>query len=308
MEFFTPFRARNSQVSAMRNLPPLSSLRAFEAAARLGSVTKAANELGRTHGAVSRQVRALQDQAGTALFEKAGTGLRLTPAGEAFRAVVAGVLDDLERGYLRLRDAGRGANVHLACGATFAMRWLVPRLSGFYRERPTVQVRLSMTSARETRDDGADLVLTWDRLAHPIRDETRAIRLGDVAFGAVCAPDYLVRVENRRIAAETRIVHEYTPHSWPAWEAATGMRVAAERDIAFPHNGLCIEAALSGLGVALVEQVLVRDDLAAGRLVAPCGLHRFADGFAAVPAADRPLSPAASAFVDWLRRMLAAEA
>ncbi|KMO44830.1 LysR family transcriptional regulator [Methylobacterium tarhaniae] len=291
----------------MRQLPPLSSLRAFEATARLGSVTKAAQELGRTHGAVSRQVRALQEQAGTVLFEKAGTGLRLTPAGEAFRGVVAGVLDDLERGYQRLRDAGRGATVHLACGATFAMRWLVPRLAGFYRERPTVQVRLSMTSAREIRDDGADLVLSWDRLAHPIRDEARAALLGDVAFGVVCAPGYPVRAEGGRLVAETRIVHEYTPHSWPAWEAATGVRIAAERDIAFPHNGLCIEAALSGLGVAVVEHMLVRDDLAAGRLVAPCGLHRFANGFAAVPAADRPLSPAAAAFLDWLRRVLAEE-
>ncbi len=289
----------------MRQLPPLASLRAFEAAARLGSVTKAAEELGRTHGAVSRQVRALQDQAGTALFEKAGTGLRLTPAGAAFRGVVAGALDELERGYRRLRDAGQGTTIHLACGATFAMRWLVPRLAGFYRERPTVQVRLSMTSAREIRDDGADLVLSWDRLAHPIRDEARAIRLGDVAFGVVCAPGYPVRAEGGRLVAETRILHEYTPHSWPAWEAATGRGVAAERDTAFPHNGLCIEAALSGLGIALVEQVLVRDDLAAGRLVAPCGFHRFADGFAAVPAPDRPLSPAAAAFIDWLRRMLA---
>lgn len=292
----------------MRRLPPLSSLRAFEAAARLGSVTRAADELGRTHGAVSRQVRALQEQAGTALFEKAGTGLRLTPAGEAFRNVVTGVLDDLERGYLRLRDAGRGANVHLACGATFAMRWLVPRLAGFYRERPTVQVRLSMTSAREIRDDGADLVLTWDRLAHPIRDEARAIRLGDVAFGVVCMPGYPVRVEGRRLAAAARIRHDYTPHSWPAWEAAAGWRIEAERELAFPHTGLCIEAALSGLGVAVVERMVVRDDLAAGRLVAPCGFHRFPDGFAALPAADRPLSPAAAAFIDWLRRMLAEEA
>jgi DNA-binding transcriptional LysR family regulator len=256
---------------------------------------------------VSRQVRALQEHAGTVLFEKAGTGLRLTPAGEAFRVVVAGALDQIERGYQRLRDAGRGPNVHLACGATFAMRWLVPRLSGFYRERPTVQVRLSMTSAREIRDEGADLVLSWDRLAHPIRDEARAIRLGDVAFGAVCAPGYPVRAQDGRLDAETRIGHEYTPHSWPAWEEAAGWRVQAGRDLAFPHNGLCIEAALSGLGVALVERLLVRDELAAGRLVAPCGFRRFPGGFAALPATDRPLSPAAAAFVDWLRRTLDAE-
>ncbi|GJD51532.1 HTH-type transcriptional regulator TrpI [Methylobacterium crusticola] len=290
-----------------RNLPPLSALRAFEAAARLGSVTRAAEELGRTHGAVSRQVRALQDHAGVALFEKAGTGLRLTPGGEAFRGVVAGALDEIERGYRRLRDAGRGPNVHLACGATFAMRWLVPRLAGFYRERPTVQVRLTMTSAREVRDEGADLTLTWDRLDHPVRDEARAIHLGDVAFGAVCAPAYPAALAAGCCRVATRIGHEYTPGSWPTWEARTGWEVRADRDLTFPHTGLCIEAALSGLGLALVERRLVREELAAGRLVAPCGFHRFAGGFAAVPAAERGLAPAAAAFVDWLRRTLAQE-
>ncbi|MEH3147909.1 MAG: LysR substrate-binding domain-containing protein [Methylobacterium frigidaeris] len=291
-----------------RSLPPLSTLRAFEAAARLGSVTRAAEELGRTHGAVSRQIRALQDHAGIALFEKAGTGLRLNAEGETFLAVVAEALDDLERGYRRLRDAASGPGVHLACGATFAMRWLVPRLAGFYRERPTVQVRLAMVSARGRADDGADLYLTWDRLAHPIREPSRAISLGDVAFGPVCAPDYAAAARGGVLRVGTRVGHDYTPHSWPAWEAQAGWRVEAARDLAFPHTGLCVEAALSGLGVALVERLLVRDDLAAGRLVAPCGFHVFPGGFAAIPARDRRLSPAASAFVDWLRRTLAEEA
>ena len=134
-----------------RRLPPLSALRAFEATARLGSVTRAADELGRTHGAVSRQIRALQDHAGGALFDKAGTGLRLNHQGEALRLVVAQALDQLEQGWLRVLDEARGASVHVACSATFAMRWLVPHLPGFYRGHPDVKVRLSMTSAREIR-------------------------------------------------------------------------------------------------------------------------------------------------------------
>ena len=134
-----------------RQLPPLSALRAFEATARLGSVTRAAEELGRTHGAVSRQIRTLQDHAGLPLFDKAGTGLKLNPQGEALRQVAAEVLDGLEAGWRRVLEDARGAGLHVACSATFAMRWLVPHLAGFYRRHPDVRVRLSMTSAREIR-------------------------------------------------------------------------------------------------------------------------------------------------------------
>ncbi len=146
-----------------RRLPPLAALRAFEATARLGSVTRAAEELGRTHGAVSRQIHALQDAAGLALFEKAGTGLRLNAEGEALRHSVAAALDGLEAGWAALREAAGGPALHVACSASFAMRWLVPRLPGFYRAQPALRLRLSMTTARALRHEGADLVIAWDR-------------------------------------------------------------------------------------------------------------------------------------------------
>lgn len=288
-----------------RDLPPMSTLRAFDAVVRLGSVTRAAEQLGRTHGALSRQLRTLQEHAGLPLFEKAGTGLKLTRAGEAFHRVVAEALDALERGYRRLRDDARGPNVHVACSATFAMRWLVPHLPGFYRRHPGVQVRLSMTSVREHRDDGADLILTWDRLSGPIWGEVRALRLADVAFGLVCAPGYPVAVDGPRCRVAARIVHEQQAHAWDAWQAATGRRLTWDAELSFPHTHLCIEGALSGLGATLVERRLVRDDLAGGRLVAPCGFVGFAGGFAAVPAGDRPPSRAVLDFVAWLRDTIA---
>lgn len=290
-----------------RDLPPMSTLRAFDAVVRLGSVTRAAEQLGRTHGAISRQLHALQDHAGLPLFEKAGTGLKLNRAGLAFHAVVAEALDTLERGYRRLRDDARGPNVHVACSATFAMRWLVPHLPGFYRRHPGVQVRLSMTSVREHRDDSADLLLTWDRLSGPIFDEARALRLADVGFALVAAPGYAVAIDGRQARVATRIIHDQQAHAWDAWQAAAGWRLAWDAELSFPHTHLCIEGALSGLGATLVERRLVRDDLAAGRLVAPCGFVGFRGGFAALPAADRPPSPAALDFVAWLRATIAEE-
>lgn len=288
-----------------RHLPPLSSLRAFEATARLGSVTRAAEELGRTHGAVSRQIRTLQDHAGLALFDKAGTGLRLNRHGEALRATVAGVLDTLEQGWLRLRDEARGPSLHVACSATFAMRWLVPHLAAFYRRNPEVRVRLSMTSAREIRHQGADLVIAWDREAYPSRDQERAIQLGCVAFGPVCAPGYPAVRRGHRLRCPTLIAHEYTSRAWAAWQESSGFTATHDSELRFPHTHLCIEAALAGLGVALVERRMVADDLAGKKLLAPCGFSPFADGLAAVPASERATSRAAQAFIAWLREELA---
>lgn len=290
-----------------RSLPPLSTLKAFEATARLGSMGRAAQELGRTHGAVSRQLSALQEHAGVALFEKKGTGLQLNAHGEAFHRVVAQALGGLEQGYRRLKDEARGPGVHVACSATFAMRWLVPHLAEFYREHPGLSIRLSMTSAREIRDEGAEIVLTWDRLSFPIWDEDRAIRLADVSFGPVCAPTYRVSFAAGRLEADNRIAHEHTSRAWENWQAASQLSLTTQAELAFPHTHLCIEAAVAGLGIALIERRLVRDELASGRLIAPCGWVRFPDGFAAMPTSDRADSPPVRAFVTWIKRVLASD-
>lgn len=289
-------------------LPPLFSLRAFEAAARLGSITRAAEELGRTHGAISRQIRALQDHAGLALFDKAGTGIRLNPHGEKLREVVAGALAHLEQGWARVLDEAQGQSLHVASSATFAMRWLVPHLASFYRQHPNVRLRLSMTSAQEIRNQGADLVLAWDRLSYPAPDQARAIRIADVAFGPVCAPGYAFTVKRNHLSAATAIVHDYTQRAWTLWQENSGFTVSHDTELRFPHTHLCIEAALAGLGVALIEQRMVSDDLTAGRLIAPCGFVAFADGLAIVPASDRAGSPAAKAFIAWIKRELAGDA
>jgi DNA-binding transcriptional LysR family regulator len=301
----------------MRRLPPLAAVRAFEAVARTGSVTRAAEELFRTHGAISRHLRLLHEHSGAALFEKDGTGLRLTQAGTDFYLLVRSVFDQLEHAYDRLGEQARGPGLHVACSATFAMRWLVPQLNHFYRAHPDVRIRLSMTSAREMRNEGADLLIAWDLSGYAEPDRRRAILLGPIDFVAVCTPEYAKRPPRKR----TRIVHEYTSTAWDHWERRTahpvrrgvpparprtgGARPLTGPDtIAFPHTHLCIEAALSELGVALVERRLVERELREGRLVAPFGHVRLDGGFCALPAAGRPLPPRADAFVDWLRQAL----
>ncbi len=282
----------------MRTLPPLSTLRAFEATARTGSVTRAAEELFRTHGAVSRQLRQLQEHAGVELFERDGTGVKLNAHGKAFNDVVRAVFDQLEQGYGRVLDQARGPTLHVACSATFAMRWLVPELVDFYRVRPDIRIRLSMTSAREMRTEGADVVIAWDLSSYPAADRQRALPLAPVSFGPVCTPAYA-----KDIATGLRITHDFTSSAWDQWEALTGQHIAPADGLTFPHTHLCIQAAMSGLGVALVEQRLIRAELAAGTLVAPYGFTAFEGGLMAVPA-NRLIGVDIEGFVAWLRGRL----
>lgn len=157
------------------------------------------------------------------------------------------------------------------------------------------------TSAREMRHEGADLIIAWDLSTYAEADRRRAIELAPVHFGAVCTPAYA----RRRPANRARIAHEYTASAWNQWEALTGQPVALGETLAFPHTHLCIEAALSGLGVALVEQRLIARELQEGLLVAPHGFVPFEGGLRAVPAAGRALPAQAGVFIEWMRNALA---
>ncbi|WP_051310919.1 LysR family transcriptional regulator [Bradyrhizobium sp. Cp5.3] len=288
-----------------RDLPPLSYLRAFEATARLGSMTRAAEELGRTHGAVSKQLQLLQEHLGFRVFEKAGTGIRPNRYGEALLTTVTDVLDRLERGYKNVRNLAGEPNVHVACSATFAMRWLVPRLSEFYRQHPNWRIQLTMHAhGRSVQHDGVDVRLSWDRLSFP-GETVGALPLADVVFGLVSAPSYPLKAHVARRKISTRISHDATPDMWDRWQSAVGLKVASESELSFPHTHLCISAAAAGLGVALVEHRLVSEELAGGKLIAHPRTLRIANGFLAIPNPGREASPATAVFLSWLREILA---
>ncbi len=292
----------------MRRLPPLAALPAFEATARLGSMTAAAAELGRTHSAVSKQVRHLQEALGTALFEREGTGLRLTPDGEAYRGAVAAALDMLERAGAEIGPAAGAAVVTVKCSTALAARWLIPRLPGFQALRPEVDLRLAMSAggSRFARDGGdCDAILSWDRLSHPVAELTaamgpgaRALVLGDAEIGPVTAPSAPIRATRGGWRATGLIDHADAPAMWSRWEAAAGTRLAAPGRASFPSTSLCVEAAAAGMGAALAERRIVTRELATGALIAPLGFARFPGGFIAVRAGRA--SRAADAFLEWL--------
>lgn len=283
----------------MRRLPPLGALPAFEAVARLGSVTAAAEELGRTQGAVSKKLKALGEDIGAPLFERDGGGLRLTPAGARFRDAVA---DALDRIAAARRDAISGAAAPaLAVGlsATFAMRWLTPRLSGFYERHPGAEVQLYMAGRAELRD--VDLVVTYDRLEFALSQERTLRSIGDVDFGVVAAPGYALEPTARGVRVAERIeVDRPSSRRWDRWAELSGVAVEAEKHTSYPHTFLGIEAARAGLGVALVERRLVERDLADGGLTAPLGWRRIEGGLGVVLPGLRAPHPLFEPFLAWL--------
>jgi LysR family transcriptional regulator, glycine cleavage system transcriptional activator len=292
-----------------RSLPPLNAVRAFEAAARLGSFKDAAAELGVTHGAISQQVRLLEDRLGApVLFRRSTRRVTLTPAGEALLDEIGPALDRISSAVQRHR-ARRGeapaAVLRVNALATFSMRWLLPRLSRFRDEQPDIEVRLA------TSNDPLDaLAETFDVIIRGGPDSfhgfSSRLFLGERRL-PVCSPALLAKLpleEVSDLARHTLLNVTSMPRLWHDWLVQAGQsRVRPAATLTFDHFFLTIQAAIDGLGVAMGPTALVADDVAAGRLIMP-----FPDVslparsyFAYTPAERRSGSPTAM-FCDWLER------
>lgn len=264
----------------MRRLPPLSSLPAFEATARLGSVTAAAEELGRTHSAVSKQIAHLSDDLGGALFEKSGNGLKLTARGERLQQATTSALDELDRVGRQLRGEVDEHHVDLLMSATLATRWLIPRLPRFYALHPETEIRLRMAGHSAVPDHEVDIAISYDRLRNRTREDA-GTAIGDTAYGPVCAPGYALSELDGTWRAGQTLTNSGAGHSWREWGARAGVMLGAQHDLEYPQHVLALEAAAAGLGLALAERRLVEQDLATGRLIAPFGFVTVPGGLRA---------------------------
>jgi LysR family glycine cleavage system transcriptional activator len=284
-----------------RSLPPLNALQSFEAAARLGSITAGAEELHVTHGAISRQVRALEEWTGVTLFERAGRRVQLTEAGRAYLDAVRPALDSIAEATRRLADAGGDSALAVNALPTFTMRWLLPRLTRFQRRRPGVEIRL-VSSDQPLAGAGAfDVAIRrgpgpWPGcVARPFLSEWEL---------PVCSPALLAQRPIKRpadLAKHTLLHAETRPDAWRRWLAAAGVpKLVAEKQ-RFDHFYLALQAASDGLGVALGPLPILADDLAAGRLVAPlAGPLSPARGYAWVVPESRSRDAVVRAFCAWL--------
>ena len=261
-----------------QDIPPLAALRAFEATARLGSVTAAARELHVTHGAVSRQLRSLDEHFGTMLFVKAGRGIRLTPQGEQLQQGVGDAFTRLRESCAELRRSTEEAPLVLSCPGSLMARWFIPRLGRFQRELPDVKLQVG-SSDSELDPKGTDAGATLLFSEPPWPPELDVVELVAEDICAVASPSQATRFDPERpdTLFTAPLLHTHSrPQAWPQWAQTheldpSSLEQALNDGQGFDHLYYLIEAALAGLGVAIAPRLLVQDDLDDGRLVAPWG-------------------------------------
>lgn len=290
------------------SLPPLNALRAFEATARLHSVSRAANELNVTHGAVSRQIRLLEDDLGVALFSKDGRGVKLTDDGARLRDVASDAFERLRSVCGELKRQREDAPFVLGCPGSLLARWFIPRLDRLNRDLPELRLQLSASEGElDPRRPGLDATLWFAEPPWPA--DMQVFELASESIGPVLSPHHpncaaLRQAPAAALVGETLLHTASRPQAWPAWARAKGIDpTRLQRGQGFEHLYFLLEAALAGLGVAIAPQQLVADDVAAGRLLAPWGFVETGARLALwVPA--RRLDRRAERLAEWLRNEL----
>jgi DNA-binding transcriptional LysR family regulator len=289
-------------------LPPLNALRAFEAAARLQSVSQAAAELSVTHGAISRQLRLLEDHLGVPLFNKDGRGVKLTDAGLRLRDATGDAFERLRSACSELRQQTAGAPFVLGCPGSLLARWFIPRLDQLNRELPDLHLQLSASEGEmDPRRAGLDATLCFAEPPWPA--DMQVFELASECIGPVLSPHHpncaaLREAPASALLGEALLYTASRPQAWPAWAKGNGIDPAQLRmGQGFEHLYFLLEGALAGLGVAIAPHQLVADDLRQCRLLAPWGFVETRAKLALwVPA--RRLDRRAEKLAEWLRQQL----
>jgi len=254
-------------------LPPLNALRAFEAAARSGSFKAAAAELHVTRGAVSQHVRLLEEWLGAPLFERHNRRVVLTPAARAYLAEIGPAFQQVASATARYGYVGGVLPRVLRVNgpATFALRWLIPRLAGFQKQHPGVEVSLETSNEPvEALQDTYDIIIRGGPdtfYGYSMRSFLAEERL------PVCSPallDHLPLETPRDLIHHTLLHTSSLPRLWSDWLAKAGVvDLKPATTLTLDHFYLTLQAALDGIGVAMGPTALIADDLACGRLIAP---------------------------------------
>ena len=287
-------------------LPSLNGLRAFEAAARHLSFTAAATELNVTQTAISHQIRRLEAELGIRLFVRQNRSLTLTPEAREYLPGIRAAFNDLRLATDRLlrKDSDRVLTVSTL--ASFAAKWLLPRLSSFQQAHPEIDVRItSSTSLVDFRRDDVDAAIRYGR-GHWVG--LRADWLTADELFPVCSPALLKGdkpLQSPKDLADHTLLHTSGGYDddWRLWLTAAGQPsdISKQRGLSFDLILMTVQAAIDGLGVALGRTTYVEGDIAKGRLVVPFKMALPADaGFYLVSPQARAESPKLSAFRQWL--------
>ena len=258
------------------NLPPLNALKAFEASARLQSITLAAKELHVTHGAVSRQVKQLEEYLGITLLSKDGRGIKLTDAGMRLYQSSHEAFNLIHQACLDIKRQTQQAPFVLACPGSLLARWLIPRLEQLQHDLPDLRLQVITNAGDDNMQHSeADASLVFLDQACP--ESMHAYTLDNERIGPVLSPlyqhaDALRSAPAVQLLKEPLLFTHSRPQAWPQWTQAQQLEASALTYAqGFEHLYYLLEAAVSGLGVAIAPEHLVRSDIANGRLIAPWG-------------------------------------
>jgi len=289
-----------------RKIPSTAALAAFEAAARHQSFTQAADELAVTQSAICRQIAGLEDFLGVKLFRRSKRGVLLTEAGAGYSRSVRTRLDEVERDTLELMAKGSaGGTLELGVVPTFASKWLIPRLPAFNRLHPGITVHMTPCTRPVLFDDTAlDAALYAGDARWP---GTASRFLMDETLIAVANPPLIAPKRALRTAAEVAelpLLQQSTrPYMWRQWFEGRGLKVP--HDMAGPRMELfsmLTEAAVHGLGAALIPRMLVEEELAAGKLIALIpGEFPSGRNYSLIYPEQKSDNPALTTFGDWLQ-------
>lgn len=303
------------EVDLATRLPPLKALAGFEAAARHLSFTKAARELNLTHGAVSRQVKALEQALGVTLFRRLNRALRLTDEGQAYAATVRELLERLREASRRLGAREEQGGLTVSTTYSFTNKWLMPRLVRFRALHPEIDVRLLANDQLvDFARDNVDIAIRYGRGRYA---GLAAERLIADDYVPVSSPALRRGPPPLRTPADLKrhtLLHEEdalrqdnlgeaTAIGWREWLKAAGVEgIDASRGPIFSHSSMVLQAAINGEGVALGRTALIAEDLAARRLVKPFELELKVPLAYYIVAPQQALErPKVRAFRDWLR-------
>jgi LysR family glycine cleavage system transcriptional activator len=294
-------------------LPSLNGLRAFEAAARHLSFTRAAAELNVTQTAISHQIRRLEEQLGKRLFVRKSRALLLTREAEDYLPAIRTAFDDLRRATARLQRPDREGLLTVSTTASLAAKWLVTRVASFQEAHPRIEVRITTsTHLVDFQREEVDMAVRYGRGNWPgLR--TQWLMAEDIF--PVCSPALMKGAKPLRrpedLAHHTLLHTTVGREDWQLWLTAAGLPVslALRRGLSFDQSFMALQAAMDGLGIALGRARLVDADVAAGRLVVPFDVVLPADaGYYIVAPEETADLTKIALFREWLTRSVATRA
>jgi LysR family transcriptional regulator, glycine cleavage system transcriptional activator len=294
----------------IEHFPGLRTLRAFDAAARHLSFTRAAEEVGVTPAAISNQIAELEDQLGVSLFIRTSRTMRLTREGDILRAAASESLETLATALHRIKRLENRNQIRVSSTPSVAAKWLVPRLDGFLAAFPGADVRIDVSNTLVDFDrDDVDVAIRFGGGKYP---GLRADLLFNDTLSPVCSPSLITAdkpLQTPRDLLRHTLIHlewqaQGSPWpNWRMWMQAAGIKdFDDKRGLHFGQTSLTIQAAIDGQGVALGDSNLVADDLAAGRLVKPFALSLKAPesfSYFVITRLDTKDAPMVNAFRDW---------